>query len=315
MLGLRSAAARWIAARSELVRANAPIYVEHGQAINRVAARARMLVVAEPCNTNCLVAMQEAPNVPHEHWFALNRLDRMRATALIAEKARVPVSQVNRVTVWGNHSEKIFVDFHNAFIGDRPACQVITDPQWPREVLEPAVARRESEVFRNCAGRRRRPPPSRRFWERSARSRTRLRLAARFGAAVVPTAATAFRRAWYSAFRCGPRTDDTWSIVEGLYLDDYASSRLAENIDDLDARRWSPACRARVRSPNPARRRGAILEIDLESADPQVGHAVALDHIVQHTVDPVELHLRVRVQKPGQSQGGVRQLAVADSAR
>ncbi len=101
----------------DLVRANAPLYAEHGRVINRVAARARVLVVAEPCNTNCLTARNFAPNVPREHWFALNRLARMRATALIAEKAGVPAAQVNRVTVWGNHSDKIFVDFHNTFIG------------------------------------------------------------------------------------------------------------------------------------------------------------------------------------------------------
>jgi malate dehydrogenase len=132
--------------RLDMLRSSGPIYVEHGRAINHATATARILVVAEPCNTNCLVAMTNAPDVPRERWFALNRLTRMRATAMIAEKAGVPVSQVNCVTVWGNHSEKIYVDFHNAFIGDRPAAQVITDKDWPRNVLEPAVTHRQHQI-------------------------------------------------------------------------------------------------------------------------------------------------------------------------
>jgi malate dehydrogenase len=227
-----AAAARWDAPRMDLVRANAPLYAEHGQVINRLAARARMLVVAEPCNTNCLVAMQQAFNVPHEHWFALNRLARMRATALIAEKARVPVSQVNRVTVWGNHSEKIFVDFHNAFIGERPAYQVISDPQWPRDVLEPAIARRASDVFRLRGS----APAATAIQAilgtiRSISNPTPF--GRRFGAAVCSDGSYGVPQGL--VFGLPLRTEDgrSWSIVDGLYLDEYASSRLAENIDDL----------------------------------------------------------------------------------
>ena len=90
---------------SEMLKRNGAIYVEHGRAINKASPAARILVVSSPCNANCMIAMSHAPDVPQEHWFALNRLDGMRATALIAEKAGVPVGHVNRVTVWGNHSE------------------------------------------------------------------------------------------------------------------------------------------------------------------------------------------------------------------
>ena len=90
--------ARWEAtwgegqSRRDLLGINGPVFVEHGRAINEVASTARVLVVANPCNTNCLIAKSVAHDVPEEHWFALNRLDRMRATALVAEKAGVPVA-------------------------------------------------------------------------------------------------------------------------------------------------------------------------------------------------------------------------------
>ncbi|HEY1785839.1 MAG TPA: malate dehydrogenase [Pirellulales bacterium] len=220
-------------ARLDLVRQNGPIYAEHGQAINRVAATARILVVAEPCNTNCLIALKHAPDIPEERWFALNRLDRMRATAMIAQKAGVAVARVNRVTVWGNHSEKIYVDFHNSFIDDRPAGQIITDPAWARDVLEPTVAKRERQIQQLRGS-----TPAETAVQailgtiRSISTPTPLR--GRFGAAVISDGSYGVPR----DLVCGLplRTEDglSWSIVEGLYLDEYAETRLAENVEELE---------------------------------------------------------------------------------
>src|SRR5438445_346348 len=81
--------------------------------------------VSQPSNTNCMVARSMAPDVPQEHWFALNQVIRMRAISLIAEKVGVPPSQVSRVVVWGNNSETALIDLHPARIGDRPALEVI----------------------------------------------------------------------------------------------------------------------------------------------------------------------------------------------
>jgi malate dehydrogenase len=219
--------------RADLVRANGPIYVEHGRAINRVAPSARILVVADPCNTNCLIALKNAPDVPREHWFAMNRLDRMRATALIAEKAGVPVARVHCVTVWGNRSPKVYVDFHNAFIGDRPASQVITDRDWARQVLEPTISQRGSQLRQLRAG-----SPSATAVQailgtiRSIASPTPFRQS--FGAAVVSDGSYGVPNELVFGFPL--RTDDgqIWSIVEGLYLDEYAESRLAENVEELE---------------------------------------------------------------------------------
>ena len=123
--------------RLDLLRDNAPIMIDHGRAINQASPTARVLVVSSPCNTNCLIAMTHAQDVPREHWFALNQVFRSRAISLVAEKARVPVTQVTRLTVWGNNSETAFVDLQNARIGDQPVAQVIDDPTWHRTVLEP----------------------------------------------------------------------------------------------------------------------------------------------------------------------------------
>ena len=111
-----------------------------------------MLVVASPCNTNCLIAMSQAMNVPTEHWFALNQVFRQRAIAMIAEKAGVPVTQVTRLTVWGNNSETAFVDLRNARIGNQPALQVIHDEAWCKGILEPAVAERARDIIKRTGG-------------------------------------------------------------------------------------------------------------------------------------------------------------------
>jgi len=218
--------------RLDLVRANGPIYVEHGRVINLVAPRAKMLVVADPCNTNCRIAMKYAPNVPVQHWFALNRLDRMRATALIAEKAGVPVKRVNRVTVWGNHSGKIFPDFHNAFIGEQRADQVINDPDWSRRVLEPMISHREKELFALHGA----SPSATATYAilgtiRSINTPTPVRR--RFGAAVRSDGSYGVPQDLVFGFPL--RSDGQhWSIVEGLYIDEYAESRLNENIEELE---------------------------------------------------------------------------------
>jgi malate dehydrogenase len=220
------------ASRIELLHRNGPLYVEHGRAINQAAPTARILVVAEPCNTNCKIAMSEAPNVPVEHWFALNRLDRMRATAMIADKARVPVAQVNRVTVWGNHSERIFVDFHNTFIGSQPAGEVITDQNWVRQVLEPTVATRSREIYA-LRGATPAATAAQAILGTIRSISTPTPFYRRFGAAVVSDGSYEIPKGL--VYGLPLRTEDGrhWSIVSDLYIDEYARARLDENIEEL----------------------------------------------------------------------------------
>jgi malate dehydrogenase len=108
--------------RADLIRANGPIFTGQGRAIDDAAGpNVRILTVANPCNTNCLIARSHAPKVPAERWFAMTRLDQNRAASQLARKAGVPVSQVTHLTIWGNHSDTQYPDYKNALIGGKPA--------------------------------------------------------------------------------------------------------------------------------------------------------------------------------------------------
>lgn len=117
--------------RQQLLGINGKIFVGQGKAIEKNAASdVRVLVVGNPCNTNCLIAMNNAPAVPRERWFAMMRLDENRAKAQLAQKAGVPWREVTNMAIWGNHSNTQFPDFSNARIGGRPAPEVIRDNAW-----------------------------------------------------------------------------------------------------------------------------------------------------------------------------------------
>lgn len=117
--------------RKELLGINGKIFVGQGQAIEANAASdVRILVVGNPCNTNCLIAMNNAPAVPRDRWFAMMRLDENRAKSQLAQKAGVPWREVTNMAIWGNHSNTQFPDFFNARIGGRLAPEVIADHAW-----------------------------------------------------------------------------------------------------------------------------------------------------------------------------------------
>ena len=104
--------------RGDLLGINEKIFTGQGQAIQANAASdARVLVVGNPCNTNCLIAMNNAPDVPRDRWFAMTRLDENRAAAQLAAKANRQVSEVSNVTIWGNHSATQYPDYYNSRIG------------------------------------------------------------------------------------------------------------------------------------------------------------------------------------------------------
>jgi len=117
--------------RGDLLAINGRIFVGQGQAIAANAASdVRVLVVGNPCNTNCLIAMRSAPEVPRDRWFAMTRLDENRAKTQLARKAGVAVTEVDRLAIWGNHSATQYPDFTNARIGGRPVTDVIADRDW-----------------------------------------------------------------------------------------------------------------------------------------------------------------------------------------
>jgi malate dehydrogenase len=219
--------------RSEALIANGPIFQAQGRAINESAKTARVLVVANPCNTNCLIASSTAHDVPLEHWFAMTRLDENRARAILAHKARVPIDQVTRVTAWGNHSPSVFVDSHNAWIGDRPAEEAINDREWFHTKFEPEIAHRGPALY-----------------DARGASPAASEAQAILGTVRSITKPTPYER-WFSAavhsdgsygvprgliFSFPLRTEDgrTWSIIQKHYLSRHAQERIAQNVSELE---------------------------------------------------------------------------------
>jgi malate dehydrogenase len=194
------------------------------------------LTVANPCNTNALIARSHAPKVPAERWFAMTRLDENRARAQLALKAGVPVSQVTRLTIWGNHSDTQYPDYKNARIGGVPATDVITDHAWFTGTYIPTVAKRGGAVIK----------------ARGASS-----AASAANAAIDSVHSASFpthRDQWFSAgvvsegsygipagliysFPLISPDGRSWSIVPNLPIDDDARKRLDASAAELIAER------------------------------------------------------------------------------
>ncbi|RYG69475.1 malate dehydrogenase [bacterium] len=135
--------------RKDLLGINGRIFIGQGQAIQANAASdVQVLVVGNPCNTNCLIAMESAPEVPRSRWFAMTRLDENRAKTQLAKKAGVLVSEVDRLTIWGNHSATQFPDFTNARIQGKPADEVIADSTYLETEFISQVQQRGSAVIK-----------------------------------------------------------------------------------------------------------------------------------------------------------------------
>src|ERR1700724_314168 len=112
--------------RKDLLGINGKIFIGQGQAIERNAAQdVRILVIGNPCNTNCLIAMNNAKEIPKNRWFAMTRLDENRARPKLAHKAGTHVTDVTNLAIWGNHSSTQYPDFYNAKIGGKPVTAVI----------------------------------------------------------------------------------------------------------------------------------------------------------------------------------------------
>jgi malate dehydrogenase len=134
--------------RRELLTVNGGIFKPQGRAINdHAAADVRVLVVGNPCNTNCLIARSNAPDVPDDRWFAMTRLDENRAKSQLAKKAGVPTRDVTNMAIWGNHSTTQFPDFVHARIGGKPAPDVIADHDWLRGPFLDIVQKRGAAVI------------------------------------------------------------------------------------------------------------------------------------------------------------------------
>jgi malate dehydrogenase len=135
--------------RKDLLGINGKIFIGQGQAIQRNAATdVRVLVVGNPCNTNCLIAMSNAPEIPRDRFFAMTRLDENRAKSQLAKKAAVDVTSVTNLAIWGNHSSTQYPDFENARINGKPVTQVITDASWLKGDFISSVQQRGAAIIK-----------------------------------------------------------------------------------------------------------------------------------------------------------------------
>jgi malate dehydrogenase len=223
--------------RADLIRANGPIFTGQGKAINDAAGpEVRVLTVANPCNTNALIARSHAPRVPADRWFAMTRLDQNRAASLLAAKAGVPIGQVTRMTIWGNHSDTQYPDYKNALIGGQPAPAVIKDAAWFTDTYIPTVARRGGAVIK----------------ARGASSAASAANAALdsvrsiaqptppgdwFSAGVVSNGTYGIPAGLIYSFPLATKEGRAWSIVPGLPIDADARKRLDASAAELLAER------------------------------------------------------------------------------
>jgi malate dehydrogenase len=135
--------------RKDLLGINGKIFIGQGGAIAKNAAGdVRVLVIGNPCNTNCLIAMNHAQAVPADRWFAMTRLDENRAKTQLAKKAGVDIVAVSNLAVWGNHSPTMFPDFHNARINGRAATEVIRDSPWLEGEFLASVQQRGTAIIK-----------------------------------------------------------------------------------------------------------------------------------------------------------------------
>jgi malate dehydrogenase len=134
--------------RADLLKDNGKIFIGQSKAIAANAAKdVRILVVGNPCNTNCLIAMHNAPSIAKDRWFAMTRLDENRAKSMLAKKAGVDISEVTNLAIWGNHSPTMYTDFSNAKIGGKPVAEVIKDEAFLQGAFQSDVGKRGAAVI------------------------------------------------------------------------------------------------------------------------------------------------------------------------
>jgi malate dehydrogenase len=218
--------------RGDLLSVNGGIFGPQGRAIAaRAADDVRILVVGNPCNTNCLIARSNAPEVAAERWFAMTRLDENRAKSQLAQQAGRPVAEVTNMAIWGNHSATQFPDFAHARIGGRPAADLIADQEWLRGEFISSVQKRGAAVIEA------RGLSSAASAANAAIDSVR---SAHFGTAAGDwTSLAVISRGEYGTpeglqFGFPVSTDGHgWKVVEGLEHDDFAQQKIRLTTEEL----------------------------------------------------------------------------------
>jgi malate dehydrogenase len=223
--------------RGDLIRENGPIFTGQGRAINdHAAGDVRVAVVGNPCNTNCLIAMHSAPDLPRERFSAMTRLDQNRAQAQLAARASVPVTQVKNALIWGNHSATQVPDFLNTTVGGKPAADAIEDRAWLEGEFFATVQKRGAAIIAARGA-------------SSAMSAANA-LVDHVRDLVNPTPAGEWRsvcvasdgsygvtEGLISSFPVVSKGGGEWEIAQGLELDGFLKEKLAASVAELETER------------------------------------------------------------------------------
>src|SRR4051812_19481855 len=219
--------------RKDLLGMNGKIFVGQGQALAKNAASdVRILIVGNPCNTNCLVAYSNGREIPADRWTAMTRLDHNRAAAALAKKAGVANEAVTCVTIWGNHSNTQYPDFSNAKINGKPATEVITDRAWLENTFVPANQERGKFIIDTTK-------VSSSFSAANG-ALDHVKSAVRGTAGGDWTSAAIVSKGEYGVpaglvfgYPCTSAGDGNWKVVEGLKLDAFGQAKFKATLDEL----------------------------------------------------------------------------------
>ena len=222
--------------RSDLLEINGGIFQPQGRALNDHAADdIRVLVVGNPANTNALIAMSNAPDVPPERFTAMMRLDHNRAIAQLAAKAEVGVDAISNMTVWGNHSPTQYPDIFHARVNGDPAGDVVGDRQWVEQGFIPTVAKRGAAIIEargasSAASAANAAIDHMRDWVLGTPQDDWVSMA------VPSDGSYGVEEGLISGFPCTCAGGE-WTIVEGLEIDDFSRGLIDASVDELRTER------------------------------------------------------------------------------
>ncbi len=223
--------------RGDLIRENGPIFVGQGQAINaRAASDVRVAVVGNPCNTNALIAMRSAKDVPDERFTAMTRLDQNRATAQLAKKAGVHQSKVTHALIWGNHSATQVPDYRNTRINGKPADQVIADKAWLQGDFFKIVQQRGAAIIQ-ARGLSSAASAASALIDHVNDLVTPTPQGAWDSLCVVSDGSYGVPKGLISSFPVRSQGKGDWEIVQGLELDPFLKQRLEATVAELSQER------------------------------------------------------------------------------
>jgi len=215
---------------------NGGIFAPTGRAIQAASADdVRVLVVGNPCNTNCLIAMSNAPDVDRNRWYAMTRLDQNRAVSQLAARSGAAVTEINNVTIWGNHSATQYPDFYNATIGGRGVLEVIGDESWLQGEFIKTVQQRGGAVIK-ARGASSAASAANAIIDSVKSIATPTAAGSSFSAAVCSDGSYGVEQGLISSF---PLASDgtSWSVVGGLQHNEFGAEKLAATVAELKSER------------------------------------------------------------------------------